>query len=163
MVTVSSGEKVICSACAKVIKSDIKTQTVLATDLQKYSVREIKETCPVCEAKIEKQRRLDEIRKIKEQTRARRQQFVGQWVKRTGLGDAIITINSDGTADWIGIKTRLTFTSDGFTALVYHQEGTNLYANNISGQMTESGKIIVKGWSALWGFSKNEEDILERL
>src|SRR3990167_2417785 len=62
MVTVSSGSKIVCSDCSKVMSSDIKMLQVKAEDAAKYSVRETIDVCSSCEAKLDAKRQ-EEARK----------------------------------------------------------------------------------------------------
>ncbi len=49
MVTVSSGEKVVCSECGKVIRSDVRTRQVSEDEVSNFVVREVKEICSACQ------------------------------------------------------------------------------------------------------------------
>lgn len=72
-IAVSSGEKVICSECGKVIRSNIKTLKVSENEVTQYSVRKKREICSDCQAKIEAKKRAEEERRRREEARLARE------------------------------------------------------------------------------------------
>jgi len=185
MVSVASGEKITCSECDKVIKTDIKTFQIEEKDVSKYSVREKTAICSSCQAKIEAKQRDDERRRIVEerrriadekrrrfeeaQQRAReaRGRVVGTWICRFGgiLGDAIVHFRSDGTGDWQcpDAQVKWNQSPNGFVATAYWNDQGRPRQHRLSGQLSENGsRLAIKGWSQ-WGFGSRESIVFERL
>lgn len=154
MITVSSGEKVVCSECSKVIRSDVKTRQVPEDEVSNFVVREVKEICPVCQAKIEARRKAEEEKQRKaelERKRAERikqkSQFVGTWRVQLPFGnEGIVILNSDNTGTETitgGDRFNLKWHSNGRKITVRDQSEANM-----SGSMSEDGKsFTVSGYS----------------
>lgn len=130
MVTVQSGEKVVCAKCNRVIRSDIQTAKVLQTDAAKFSVREIKETCEECKAK---ELREQAARDALEEAKRRAQEasdITGSW-HANSFGTVItIILDSDHSGQMMestfqtsyGISWRRT----GSTTLYINEKGTEV-------------------------------------
>jgi len=134
MVTVSSGEKIVCSGCGKTICSDIKTRQVKEADVSDYTVREIKEICNNCQVKIEKQQREAEEQRKKAKEKAERQRRIerkskltGTWRASAPIGTITIVLNSDGT----GIEAESGFGSSD--RIKWHLDGNYLVIKDPTG------------------------------
>lgn len=171
MVNVRSGEKVICSQCGKVVKSDIRTSQVQETEMAKYSVREIREICPVCQQKIdaqnEKRRLAEEARQRRIQQQETRGRIVGTWICQFGgiLGNVVIHLYADGTGKWQAplATVRWENSGNGFTATASWVDGARSYRSRFSGQLSSGGNnLLVEGWGA-FGFGSSQNAVFERM
>jgi hypothetical protein len=159
MVTVSSGERVVCSECGKVIRSDLLTRQVPTEKAPEYVVREIKEVCSACQAKKEK---------VEEQVKIR--SLVGDWTCRSAMSDVIVHFYSDRTGKWDYPRVKITWkpTTDGFTARAEFDEtnygGAILHRRiSFSGKLARGGqRLIVYGWGP-FGFRSHHTTIFDRI
>ena len=123
-VMVSSGEKVICSECGKVIRADVQTRQVPVAEVANYSVRETREVCSDCQAKIEARRQA-------ELAASRRNSLIGTWCAPAPFGTTItLVFNSGGT----GILTE-----SGFGGNVRTQWSLN--GRNLTIKSSDGGKV----------------------
>lgn len=122
LVKVESGEKVVCSECGKLIRSDVQTKMVKQELASNFSVHEIKELCADCQRKKAEAIRLAKVRRI-EQSRQRdvvrtSDRLVGEWHSDMYLGENI-TLRADGTGRWNQYETVWRKTPEGFEK--YHK------------------------------------------
>lgn len=162
MVAVKSGEKVICSECGKVIRSDIQSQQVPATEASQYTVREIAEKCSECQAK--------EVARARQQSIGR---ITGGWIWNTGLFSisVVMTLKTDGSGDMALGDNKSTLkwqpTSDGITARVNweqpHYPRPLPRTSVISGRIFDNGnKMFVNGYGT-FGFGASQTSVFEKM
>lgn len=126
MVTVSSGEKIVCSECGKTVRSDIKTIQVEEADVSKYSVKETTQICSQCQAKIEEQERAAEAQAERQRKEEQRKNVTGRWQAPGPFGATItIVLNNNGT----GVMTESAFGSS-FSLKWWLKNGTLLIRDN---------------------------------
>lgn len=157
MVTVSAGEKTVCSECRKIISSDIKTLKVPEQEMANYSVRETTAICDSCQAKITEKKRQEEARKREMAVRAERerqaairQSVVARWVFRVNGSDLILNLSSDGTGEFNTYHFKWKPSSKGFTGTVHWVTyfGKVPRTSTFSGEVIKDGRqLLVDGWS----------------
>lgn len=176
MVTVSSGEKVICSQCDKVIRSDIQTQQVPEIEVVNFSVREIREKCSQCLAKEAEQKKIIEareaVRRREELARQRRvelenqrSRIVGSWVYHWTMTDVILRMNADGTGTFNNEPLKWQVVSDGFkgsfvTQLGWDQKPFTFY---FTGRVTPTGRLEFHFLNHHWDWLLGPDLVFEPL
>jgi hypothetical protein len=180
------GEKVVCSQCGTVIRQDIRQLKVPEKEVSKYSVREVKELCPACAAKAEEERKKAEERRREEEAKQARQRQVnavaGTWIRRTGVGDVMVTLRADGTGQWVSPNAKIKWqpTSEGFTAKATYYEPETYWVKerwgysvkdrqvlrtpSFSGTISADGRqLMVHGWGLMNGFRAGDSVTFDRL
>lgn len=155
MVEVQSGERVICSECGKVIRSDIETRQVPSTEASQYTVREIKEKCSECLAKEAERTRQENSRQV-----------VGSWIFRIVFGDSIVRFNADGTGTISAYpKTSFTWRSTGPGSFSANAQQAESQRKDFSGRVVSRGRqILINGWSPSSGyFGTDRSVVLDRI
>lgn len=154
MVEVQSGEKIVCTECGKVIRSDVQTRQVPATEASKYSVHEVKELCPECQVKAAERERQQRIGQV-----------AGTWIWQNPLGNIVVVLNPDGTGRWYSQETdtRWQPTAEGFTATVDWIEYGKHHQSRVSGRLIDGGRrLYVEGFGT-FGFRSSQSIVFERL
>lgn len=148
LIEVQSGEKVVCSECGKVIRSDIQTRQVPAREAAGYTVREIKELCDDCK---------------KKQAEKTGMSAIGQWVYENPLGTGFVTINAGGTGNISDSpKTAFTWQSTGPYSFIgtVRQNGE---VRRLSGEVVSDGREMrFIGWNPFYGTVGGDRELLLR-
>ncbi len=186
LVAVATGEKVVCSQCGTVIRQDIRQLKVPEKEISKYSVREIKELCSPCAAKAEEERKKAEEQQRNEEAKQAHQRQInaiaGTCVRRTGSGDVVVTLNSDGAGQWASPNAKIKWqsTSEGFSAKATYYEWETywvkerwgysmknrqvLRTSSFSGTISADGRqLMLHGWGLTNGFRAGDSVTFDRL
>lgn len=158
MVQVQSGERVVCSECGKLIRSDVTTTQVPVAEASKYSVHEVKELCPECQAKEAARERQQSIGRV-----------TGGWIWNVGaMGSVVIKLNADGTGS-MGMGNQsdpFTWrsTADGFTASIMASNyGGPKSLQQFSGRVFENGKKLNVTGYGFFGFGNSQSSVFDRM